>query len=73
MVVFYNDITEALNNFKYKKEDRREIDKETPEAHWLFVYYKDRVYYDMASQNPKENEELKKIMLKNIKHQILKH
>ena len=77
----YNDIDKALKNCEYKKEggkyysneEKREIDTTMPERHWYFVKYQGRVYYDVASLNPNENKELKEIMLKNIRHQILEY
>lgn len=71
----YYDLNEAIKNYEYKKEGgkyydvarQREIDTEQPEQHWIFVNYKERVFYTQSNYNPKENKIAEKEMIKIIR------
>ena len=79
LLINHTDLNEAIKNYWYKKEGgkyydaikQEEIDTKEPENHWIFIRYKNRLYYDRNDCNPQEDNLTKELMIENIRRAVL--
>lgn len=62
-------LNQALKNYTYKFEDSPYWMDE--KRHFIFVNFKDRVYYEVSEKDPMKDEQEKNAMLTNIKFSIV--